>query len=369
MIENYFDISKFQLDQAHFSEVNLVLTVKSFDLQAIRKRYLASKKNVDGKAGSITRRTPAIGGIVSVCIKNGKIVSEKILARLKEPRGIATNNNLIAIACENTADVIDGEKTYKIEHPWFSYIHTLDISPWNSDEILIASSGLDCLFIVNYKTNKIVWEWFAWENGFDKAHNPETNSTISLTRDAEVAKQYIAENIPHKLIDNPESEALPTALRAAFINSVCFDPLDNSTLFATFFHEGKVFKISMETGASESVVHGLKNPHGGRRLNNFIAATSTAAGHLILENENERNIYDFSNLPGKPKSLANREWLQNTIMKDDIMVAIDSNRNAFVLLDTKSKKYCMAPYNQDWAVQDGIFLNPDSDQINQISAL
>ena len=38
------DISKFQRDSSFYGQIDLLLTVKSFDLQAIRKRYLESKK-------------------------------------------------------------------------------------------------------------------------------------------------------------------------------------------------------------------------------------------------------------------------------------------------------------------------------------
>ena len=38
------DVSKFQRDSSFYGQIDLLLTVKSFDLQAIRKRYLESKK-------------------------------------------------------------------------------------------------------------------------------------------------------------------------------------------------------------------------------------------------------------------------------------------------------------------------------------
>ena len=48
------DLSQFQKDHTFYGELNFLLTVKSFDLQAIRKRYLASKKN--NRSGSVERR-------------------------------------------------------------------------------------------------------------------------------------------------------------------------------------------------------------------------------------------------------------------------------------------------------------------------
>ena len=43
------DISQFRRDSSFYGELNLLLTVKNFDLQAIRKRYLASKKKQSRK--------------------------------------------------------------------------------------------------------------------------------------------------------------------------------------------------------------------------------------------------------------------------------------------------------------------------------
>ena len=58
------DLSQFKKDHTFYGELNFLLTVKSFDLQAIRKRYLASKKN--NRSGSVERRKVALGGLVSV---------------------------------------------------------------------------------------------------------------------------------------------------------------------------------------------------------------------------------------------------------------------------------------------------------------
>ena len=88
------DISKFQRDSSFYGQVDLLLTVKSFDLQAIRKRYLETKKNK--RSGSTQRRKPALGGVVSLSLNKGKLFNDEVLSQLKEPRGIDFLNNKLA---------------------------------------------------------------------------------------------------------------------------------------------------------------------------------------------------------------------------------------------------------------------------------
>ncbi len=65
------DLSTYQQDDSFYGEVELVCTIKSFDLQAIRKRYLESRKKKSGKIGSVERREIAEGGVVRLKIKEG----------------------------------------------------------------------------------------------------------------------------------------------------------------------------------------------------------------------------------------------------------------------------------------------------------
>ena len=63
------DVSNYQRDSSFYGLIDLLLTVKSFDLQAIRKRYLESKKNK--RSGSTQRRKQALGGVVSLRLNKG----------------------------------------------------------------------------------------------------------------------------------------------------------------------------------------------------------------------------------------------------------------------------------------------------------
>ncbi len=150
------------------------------------------------------------------------------------------------------------------------------------------------------------------------------------------------------LIDDPLTQVLPTAKRAAFINSVSYHQSKEGVLLATLFHKGSIAHINQNTGEIAVVMDGLKNPHGGWQSNKFLMATSTASGEVRLND----NVFLFQNLANKPADLAEMEWLQNSKKINDFIVTIDSNRTSFVIFHPEKKLYDIISYNDNWAVQD-----------------
>lgn len=370
MKENILDLNTFSRDSTFYGEINLLLTVKSFDLQAIRKRYIASRANKSGKAGSVERREPTEGGIVSLKLENGTIKDDSILCKVFEPRGIDLNQNNFAFAAENRIYIVSekGEST-DFTNPWFSYIHTVQFHPGNLNQILVSSSGYDLIQEYDYTSNELLFEWFAWENGFDKGFDPELQKEIVLTRNRSFAEQLAQNNTPYYLVENPEEDYLPTAKRAAFINSVTYHPDIPDRLLATFFHEGKVIQINKSDNSIKSLIQGLKNPHGGHVYGKNVLATSTASGEIVIANEIQQSRISFKNLPGKPSELENLEWIQNTLSVDNHLVAIDSNRSSFTIINLKERLYDQIPYNNNWAIQDlvlGILSDKQRDVVSFI---
>ena len=74
---------------------------------------------------------------------------------------------------------------------------------------------------------------------------------------------------------------MPTAKRAAFINSVSYHQSKEGVLLATLFHQGCVAHINQKTGEIAVVMDGLKNPHGGWQSANVLMAT-TASGEVQM---------------------------------------------------------------------------------------
>ncbi|MEM7163497.1 MAG: hypothetical protein AAF487_13780 [Bacteroidota bacterium] len=332
-----------------------MMTIKSFELDKIRARYINSKKNKSGKAGSVERREPAIGGVVHASF-GAKCINEfKIISELKEPRGIAQNDLYFAFSSENKVIIQKGEETFELENKWFSYIHALDFSPFDKHQLLISSSGFDCLFEYDLRTKQPTWDWFAWEHYSNEANDPSGNTKIYLSRTNDQFEKLISEGKKAKLI-NPNNEYLPTAMRAAFINSVSFSRQDRGKVIATLFHEGKSIVIDKESKESHDHITELSNPHGAWQLKKSDLVTSTSSGKLVHRWNNSETHFDFSGLPGKHIEMGEKEWIQNSIPFGQCIISIDSNRTSFIIIDPQNKSYNQISYPDHWAVQDFVIL-------------
>ena len=348
------DLSQFSTNHNFYPETRLLITIKSFDLKAIRERYLKNRNKKSNRTGSVNRRETAIGGIAEVTLHQGKLKDLQILTRLPEPRGIDSVGGLTAFSSENKVYLLSNDQIETIENPWFSYIHTTDIEKSGGNRLLVSSSGFDCIFEYDVEKKNKTYEWFAWENGFNQGKDPKTGDNLFLTRKKGEAKQYEKEGNKYIYINDPGSQVLPTAQRAAFINSVVYDPGDPQNIIATFFHEGAVYKIDRKSGQATKLLDGLINPHGGMKLDDGrVMGTSTKGGEVVLQDTPGQIRYDFSNIPGKPEFLSDFEWIQNSIVtKEGNILAVDSNRNAFVIFHPEKEWIGFIPYDQNWAIQD-----------------
>jgi hypothetical protein len=327
-----------------------LITVKSFEMQKIRERYLRSRRSGRGRVGSIERRETARGGLVYIEIEDGLISKHEVLCYLPEPRGLDVASDMIALSSENVVYIVSESGLERIDDPWFSYIHTVQFNHCHAaDRLLVSSSGYDCIFEYELARFRKTWEWFAWEHGFRKGYDARTGKEVILTRNALEASKLRSEGKGYLFISDPEKHVLPTAQRAAFINSVLYDCRHRDALLATFFHEGAVYRINMNDGSCERIISGMQSPHGGRNYRDGYMATSTASGELLFSSG---DVISFDGLPGKPQELADLEWLQNSAPFKDCIITIDANRSSFVLIDPDKRCYDMVPYDADWAIQD-----------------
>lgn len=363
------DITSFKKETSFYEDISLLLTIKSFDLKAIRERYIKSKNSTGTRTGSVERREVTIGGIVKLKMGNGNVIEEEILVKLPEPRGIDAFDNLIGLSSENKVYIIDKNSVKYIEDPWFSYIHTVNFHRKNPEKIIVSSSGFDAIFEYDYIKQNKTFEWFAWENGFNQGLDPVTGQKFYLTRREDIAKNLESEGKEVLYINNPKEQVLPTAKRAAFINSVLYDEGVDGKIIATFFHKGAVYSIDRETGVADKLIDGLRNPHGGRRFGEKIMATSTSDGRVVTGSLTNQTQLFFNKLPGKPEYLSELEWLQNSIFLNNNIITIDSNRNAFIIVNMENKLYDVVPFNDNWAIQDLIESKPTAVQIELIKKI
>ena len=367
---NRIDLSKYKKDKNFYPGIRLLVTIKSFDLKAIRERYLKSRNKKSNRTGSISRRETAIGGLAEITIENGKVTHQEIFTKVPEPRGIDSHEHITAFSSENKVHILHGDQLKTLTNPWFSYIHTVDIDRSSEDKLLISSSGFDCIFEYEIYNEQCTYEWFAWENGFDHGIDPETGEKLYLTRNPEIASKYDREDKNYLLIDDPGNQVLPTAKRAAFINSVVYDPTEKDNFIATFFHEGAVYQIDRESGHSKKILDGLNNPHGGMKLQSGkVMGTSTKGGEVVINENNTQYRYDFSKIPGKPEFLSDFEWIQNSIItKQGNIISIDSNRNSFVIFNAEKNLIDFISYDENWAVQDIIENAADTVQLKLLKS-
>jgi hypothetical protein len=363
-----YELADYQQNSDFYEDFTLLATVKSFDLQAIRERYLKTRAKKSNRTGSVERRKVAMGGVVHLEVARGKLQKSDVLAKLPEPRGIHLSGKTVALSSENKVFIIEGQQVFTITDPWFSYIHTVQLKTDEPGKILVSSSGFDSIFEYDYRNNRKTFEWFAWENGFPYGRDPESGEKVYITRQQSQHVSYQQENIPHLYIENPEEETLPTAKRAAFINSVVYHKVPN-LMMATFFHEGAVFSIDRQTGKAVKQLSGLKNPHGGQPLGDKVLGTSTGAGAVVVGDADEQTVYNFSKLQGKPTSLNDMEWIQNTIVVNGNFVSIDSNRNALVIFNPQKRLIDFIPYDDNWALQDLCVADLDDRQVEKIRQL
>lgn len=365
------DISTFQRSNSFYGAIDALISIKSFDLQAIRKRYIASRSNKGNKTGSVERRTPSLGGIAQIKMEMGKLTQSNVLIRTKEPRALHFDHNRFSFAAENLVYVFDESgEVLSLENPWFSYIHTVEFKPDNKDRLLISSSGFDLILEYDLTTKNQTWEWLAWEHDFNSTVDPKTGEKVLLTRNEELAAKIAASGDSVLLINDPTTDSLPTAKRAAFINSVVYDKNDPNFVIATFFHEGAVYRINPINGNSAKILDGLKNPHGGHVLNEDVIATSTGTGEVHrLRKAQNRTVYSFKNLDAKPEELTGMEWIQNTETHSNYYLSIDSNRTSFVIFNPELKLYDMIPFDENWAVQDICIGSINENQLEAISGL
>ena len=364
--EKRIDLTNFEEDPSYFENVELLASIKSFNLQEIRRRYNKSKDK--SRTGSVERREPAVGGIAHLKIENGNLIESELIGKIIEARGIDFTNVHLTFSSDNKIISFSAGSLQPdiIQNDWFSYIHTVK---WNNENnrLLVTSSGADILMELERDSWDVRWEWQAWENGINRGFNPDTGEEHILTRSPE---KYVELKNNHDiqviLIENPSEKSLPTALRAAFINCANYDRTDNQ-IIATLFHSGEVIKIDKKSTDYTPIIKDLTKPHGGSTFKDGYMTTDTAAGKVKYLEHNQLLSYDFSNLPGKHPDVKNLEWLQTSHSIDHTIITIDSNRSNMTFFDVKEQKRMHVDFDPNWAMQDFVFVPEKAKSLIQLS--
>ena len=88
-----------------------------------------------------------------------------------EPYGIDARGNKVALATAKSVQLInmDTGAVRDCQSPWLNQGHTVEFSP-NGKKLLVGSSGFDAVFEFDTTSGEVLWQWFAWDHGFDRSN-------------------------------------------------------------------------------------------------------------------------------------------------------------------------------------------------------
>ncbi len=276
-----------------------------------------------------------------------------------EPYAVDVWGDKMALAGGNYVMLIDmitgGAKPCR--HPWLSQCHSARFSA-DGKRLLVASAGFDAVLEFDTKNGEVVWEWFAWEHGFDRS---KLGHYVVRSPGRSEALTAMGQEV--LLVDDPRKFefGIPTRLCPAHLNSACYDV--DGRILASLFHQGTGIIIDKDTCEVREAISGLVNPHKlSRRRRGGYFISDTRRGKLIFVDENYRRRSEIAlaGMPGVERSQLLSEFLQNTTeLKDDLFACIDIHRNSLWLVDVKRRKYRGIKFPVEWSMHDVTSLGQD----------
>jgi hypothetical protein len=173
-----------------------------------------------------------------------------------EPYGVDATRNKMALATAKSVQLInlDTGEAKLCHNPWLNQAHTVEFSP-DGKTLLVGSSGFDAVFEFDTESGEIVWQWFAWDQGFDR-------SKLGHYVVRSISRYEALTAVGHEvlLIEDPEKYpfGIPTRQKPAHLNSACYD--SHGRILVTFFHQGAGYVIDRNTGGHRSDFRSLQ-PH------------------------------------------------------------------------------------------------------------
>jgi hypothetical protein len=269
-----------------------------------------------------------------------------------EPYGVDANRNKMGLATAKSVQLIntDTGEARDCQNPWLNQGHTVEFSP-DGKKLLVGSSGFDAVFEFDTASGEVLWQWFAWDHGFDRSKLGHY-----VVRSAARSRKLAAMGHEVLLVDDPAKYefGLPTRQKPAHLNSAHYD--SDGRILVTLFHQGAGYVVNRNTGEAREVISGLSNPHKLSRRNcggYFIS--DTKGGKLIFLDEKYRPEYEvaLAGTPGVARSPQLSEFLQNTTeLREDLFACIDIHRSALWLIDVKRRRYRGIKFPVEWSVHD-----------------
>lgn len=269
-----------------------------------------------------------------------------------EPYGVDAWGNKMALATAKSVQLInmDTGEGRLCHNPWLNQGHTVEFSH-DGKKLLVGSAGFDAVFEFDTESGQAVWQWFAWDHGFDRSKLGHY-----VVRSAARCRTLAAKGHEVLLVNDPRKYefGLPTRQKPAHLNSACYD--SDRKILVTLFHQGAGYVVDRNTGEAREIISGLVVPHKlSRRKSGGYFISDTRRGKLIFLDENYRSNYEITlaGTPGVVRSSQLSEFLQNTTeLREDLFASIDIHRSSLWLIDVKRRRYRGIKFPVEWSVHD-----------------
>jgi hypothetical protein len=347
------DLSSYTHDPEAFGPSDLFLVIKSQDQPERRRRLIESLKG--GRIGRFEERPISEGLVVATTLLPGRRVTREncsFVKTFREPRGLVLldDDTMLVSEIDRVIHIdSEGRELRDYRHPLFAFIHSIDLSP-DGRRLLVDSPGYDTLIEIDLASGAAVWEWLAWEHGFNPGYDG-----VYLARRPDLYREYVVKGLRARLVEFERlgAHGLMTSARTDHPSSACYRPDDPTKFLVTLGHSGDVVEIDRGSGDWRHVVRGLAMmPHGILPHGQGWMVTNTMRGECWLLStlfELECKIV-FAHLGGKPTELAENEWLQTVrALADDAFIGLDANRG-LILVNPATRRYAVVPIDENWCV-------------------
>ena len=350
-------LTVYKYDQGLARQEQVMLTVKTTLQMDKNDRQEEHMKRPNAAVFGREAARPYVPGIVAAFSLahdrfDWSLAQSKWAFSMIEPYGVDAWGSKMALATAHSVRLIDLDtaEARLCHNPWLNQGHTVEFSP-DGKKLLVGSAGFDAVFEFDTASGEVIWEWFAWDHGFDRSKLGHY-----VVRSAARFRTLAAMGHEVLLVDDPAKYefGIPTRQKPAHLNSAGYD--SDGKILITLFHQGAGYVIDRYTGEARQVISGLINPHKlSRRKRGGYFISDTRRGKLVFLDEKYCPHYEisFGGTPGIERSPQLSEYLQNTTeLREDLFASIDIHRSSLWLIDVKRRRYRGIKFPVEWSVHD-----------------
>jgi hypothetical protein len=206
------------------------------------------------------------GGLAIFEYESGRCLHS---VRLDTPAGFAFGREALFVNSMHGNQTVCLDRALRpvdsVSNRMMSDLHSLVAT---GDRLLLTSSGVDGILEMTLD-GRLVWAWFAREHGY--AENP-MGFRPRVDKKADYRMQMV------------DTGAQTTHCNSAIGCEIRGRP----SILSTLFHQGELVAIDRATGAPETLVTGMSNPHSIRRRAGGWMVCDSRAGAVVLLDESFR---------------------------------------------------------------------------------